>query len=98
MRGDTRNADKIKLDGEEIHEVENFVYLGSKISRDDGSDWDIQAKIGKTRTAFTILAPVWISKVISRKTKLRLFNTNVKSVLIYGSETWRATKAASNKL
>jgi len=36
--------------------------------------------------------------VISRKIKLRIFNTNVKSVLLYGSEIWRVTKENSTKL
>ena len=98
MRINTSNADRLELDGEDIEEVEDFVYLGSNISKDGGSDRDIQVRIGKARTAFTILRPVWKSKTISRKTKLRIFNTNVKSVLLYGSETWRATKATSNKL
>jgi len=34
---------------------------------------------------------------ISRN-KLRIFNTNVKSILLYCSETWRVTKANSTKL
>ena len=90
--------DKIELDGEEIDEVEDFVYLKSKISWDGGSDRDIQVRVGKARTAFTILTPVWKSKVISRKTKLRIFNTNVKSVLLYGCKTWRVTKETFKKL
>ena len=99
MRVKTRNVDNIKLDGEAIDEVEDFTYLGSSISKDGGSDRDIVARIGKARTAFAILRPVWRSKEgISRKTKLRIFNTNVKSVLLYGSETWRATKETSRKL
>ena len=101
MRINTSNADRLELDGEDIEEVEDSVYLGSNISKDGGSDRDIQVRIGKARTAFTILRPVWKSKKISRKTKLRIFNTNVKSVLLYGScllyETWRVTKATSNK-
>ena len=100
MRVNTRNVDKLELNGEAIDEVENFTYLGSNFSKDGGSDWDIQMRIGKARTASTILMPVWRSKVIFRKTTLRIFNTNVKSVLLYGSGTWRAcaTKATSNKL
>ena len=97
-RVNTRNADKIELDGEEIDDVEDFVYLGSKISRDGGSDRNIKVRIGKARTAFTIQAPVWRSNVISRKTKLRIFNTNVKTVLLYGYETRRVTITTSNKL
>ena len=98
MRVNTRNVDRIELAEDEIDEVEDFAYLGSNISKDGGSDQDIRVRIGKARTAFTILTPVWRSKVISRKTKLRIFNTNVKSVLLYGSETWRVTKANSTKL
>ena len=98
MRIYTRKADKLALDGEAIDEVENFTYLGSNISKDGGSDQDIQVRIEKERTAFAILTPVWRSKVIARKTKLRIFNTNLKSVLLYGSETWRVTKSTSNKL
>ena len=86
----TRNVDNIKLDGEAIDEVEDSSNLGSNISKDGGSDRDILARIGKARTAFAIRRPVWRSEVIS--------NTNVKSVLLYGTETWRATKENSRKL
>ena len=44
------------------------------------------------------LGNVWKSGSLSNNTKIRLFNTNVKSVLLYGSETWRLTKGTSNKL
>ena len=58
MRIITRNTDRLELDGEEIDEVEDFAYLGSNISKDGGSDRDIQVRIGKARTVFTFLSPV----------------------------------------
>ena len=30
--------------------------------------------------------------------QIRIFNTNVKAILLYGSETWRTTKQTSQKL
>ena len=45
-----------------------------------------------------MLKPVWRSSSLSLKTKLRIFTSNVKSVLLYGAETWRTTKALVNKL
>jgi len=33
------------------------------------------------------LKNIWSSKVLSLHTKIRLFNFNVKSVLLYGAET-----------
>lgn len=44
------------------------------------------------------LSPVWRSKPIGRKTEPHIFNTNVRSVLLYGFETWRTTKATSKKI
>ncbi|KAL9952861.1 hypothetical protein ACROYT_G040182 [Oculina patagonica] len=48
MRVNTKNADRIELDEDEIDEVEDFAYLGSNISKDGGSDQDI-------RSSFTAL-------------------------------------------
>nr|KAG5686274.1 hypothetical protein BaRGS_028877 [Batillaria attramentaria] len=45
-----------------------------------------------------MLKNVWASKVVSIRTKLRIFNSNVKSVLLYGCETWRTTKTMQQKI
>ena len=98
MRINNKQEDKLKIDEEEIEEIDSFTYLGSIVSKDGGTDKDITTRIGKARTAFRILRPLWRSKVISRKTKLQIFNTNVKSVLLYGAETWRTTKNMTDKI
>ena len=56
-----------------------------------GTDADVKTRISKARAAFHILRNVWKSRVLGKTTKIRLFNTtfNVKSVLLYGAETWR---------
>ena len=52
----------------------------------------------KARVAFHMLDKLWKSKIISRHTKLKISNSNVKSVLLYGSETWRTTKQLQRKI
>ena len=81
-----------------VEEVASFTYLGSVVSIGGGTEEDIKARLGKARIAFRMLDNIWKSKVISRHTKIRLFNTNVKTVLLYGSETWRVTKALSKRV
>ena len=88
----------IKVGYIELKKVTSFTYLGSIVSVTGGSDEDIKARIGKARHAFITLAPVWRSTALSIRNKLRIFNTNVKAVLLYGSETWRVTNTLSNKL
>ena len=49
------------------------------------------ARIGKARSVFNTLASIWRSREITTTTKL-------KSVLLYGSETWRMTEKTMSKL
>ena len=41
---------------------------------------------------------MWKSSNIQGRTKVRIFNSNVLSVLLYGAEWWRITKADSHRL
>nr|KAG5698577.1 hypothetical protein BaRGS_027088 [Batillaria attramentaria] len=66
----------VTVGGEPIREVESFVYLGSVIDGQGGTDRDVTARIGKTRAAMVMLKNVWASKVVSISTKLRIFNSN----------------------
>ena len=47
----------------------------------------VKRRIGRARQAFNTLRQEWNSTLISTKTKLRIFATNVISVLLHGSET-----------
>jgi len=49
MRINIANADRLELDGEEIDEVEYFAHPGINISREGGSDGDIQLGIEKAK-------------------------------------------------
>ena len=98
MRINNKKQDPITLHDEDLNEVEKFVYLGSVVNKDGGTDEDIKSRINKARHAFNTLCPIWNSSVLSLHNKIRIFNTNVKSVLLYGSETWRTTKSNIHKL
>ena len=80
------------LEGETLEEVKDFRYLGSIVDTHGGTETDVKKRISKARVAFHLLRTVWKSKVIGDTTKIRLFNTNVKSVLLDGAETWRINK------
>ncbi|VDO76867.1 unnamed protein product [Schistosoma margrebowiei] len=55
-------------------------------------------EIGKARTAFQQLKNTWNSKQLSTNIKVRIFNTNVKAVLLYEAETWRTTTTTIKKV
>ncbi|VDP43064.1 unnamed protein product, partial [Schistosoma margrebowiei] len=78
--------------------IRTITYLVSIIDEHVGSDADEKAWIGKARAAYLQLRNIWNSKPLSANTKVRIFNTNVKTVLLYGAEIWRTTKAITLKI
>ncbi|KAL9969740.1 hypothetical protein ACROYT_G021995 [Oculina patagonica] len=61
-------------------------------------DIDIRQRIGKARGAFAKLRPMWRSKNYSRRTKIKIYQACVLSLLLYGSECWRMTVHDLKKL
>ncbi|VDP46683.1 unnamed protein product [Schistosoma curassoni] len=98
LRYNTACTNPITIDGEDSEDVKIFTYLGSIIDEYGGSDADVKARISKTRAAYLQLKNIWKSKQLSTETKVKIFNTNVKTFLLYGAETWRTTKAIIQKI
>lgn len=98
MRINNRLNQPLQLHGKDLMETDRFVYLGSVVNIDGGADDDVKSRINKARVAFNTLRPIWNSKALSRRSKVRIFNTNVKAVLLYGSETWRVTNTITKKI
>ena len=87
LRINAATNDPIMLNEEELENVTTFEYLGSKIDESGRTDADVTARINKARSAFACLNKIWSSTALSIRTKLRLFQSNVMSVLLYGAET-----------
>ena len=94
----TNNPSNFTVAGEQVEEVECFQYLGSQTTPDGGTKTDIATRIRKARGVFAGLRKVWRSGQISLHTKLRIFNSNVKSVLLYACETWCVATDTTQKL
>ena len=89
----TTNAtpEPITINDDPLEEVKDFTYLGSVLSKD--KDKDIKARLSKARATFAKLQPIWKSSKYSLRAKIHLYNSNVKSVFLYGSECWRIIKS-----
>jgi urease beta subunit len=92
MRLNNKSTDSIRLKSGEIQNVDSFIYLGSVINVHGGTEEDVINRISKARVTFSMLKKVWRSKEIRLTTKLKIFNSNVKSILLYGAETWSLTE------
>ena len=98
MRLNTTNEEEITVNGHTLERVEQFQYLGSLITKQGGTEEDVEQRIRKAKGVFAQLRSIWLSQELRRKTKMRIFESNVKSVLLYGCQTWKITKNITRKL
>ena len=98
MSINTTPTTPVTVNGEPLEFVQDFTYLGSLISKDNGGQKDIKARLGKARCAFAKLQNIWKSNQYTTKTKIRLYNSNMKSILLYGSKCWRVVKGDMAKI
>ncbi|PVD26796.1 hypothetical protein C0Q70_14474 [Pomacea canaliculata] len=82
IRVNARVKDSIKLNGEEIEEVDSVTYLGSKMSNTGDVEVEIRARMAKASQAFASLRR----------------ESNVISTLFYGSQSWKMSKIICHKL
>ncbi|VDO53664.1 unnamed protein product [Schistosoma margrebowiei] len=95
LRYNTECTKPITIHEEYLEDVKTFIYSDSIISEHGGSDAAVKARIGETRAIYLQLKNIWISKHLSTNIKVRIFSSNVKTVLLYRVETWRTTKPSS---
>ena len=79
--------------------VPTFTYLGSTIAQTG----DLKPEIDRRRALASgvmqsLWRPLWRHRSISQRTKLRIYNASVISVLLYGSETWALNKTLAARL
>jgi hypothetical protein len=92
------NKNTFTLDRKETENVDKFPYLCSIATKEGGSMEDVRNKISKANGALNQLQKVWKSSDISLRTKLKIFKSNVKSILLYNCETWPVTQEICKKL
>lgn len=91
-----KSMTSIALEDHLLVEFNKFVDLESMVTADKGSEQYTEARSGKVRTAFNILAKIWKKENISLKNKPKIFNFIVKSVLLRRSKTQDTKPSATH--
>lgn len=86
LRLNMTSSENVRVDKHDIEDVESFVYLGEYISKTGGTEKDIKAKLGKGRATYSKLDRIWKNSQFTYKTKIKIFKSNVISMLLYGCE------------
>jgi len=78
--------------------VDAFVYLGCLIDSYGGSKGEVLRRIGLAGSCMNMLERRIWKLSIRLETKLRLYQTYIVPVLMYGCETWATTKHMLSRL
>ena len=98
MRMNCKWVEPVKIRDVDVEDVDTFTYLGAVLNKHGGAKEDISRRLALARGAFASLRPLWRSSKYSTKTKLKIFNSNVIAVLLYGAEMWRLTSVDAERL
>jgi len=74
--------------GDIITGCTKYKYLGSIFTKDGTDTKNIRHRVTQARKIIGALNGMWWSKDITKNRKKIIYNSVVKSVLIYGAETW----------
>jgi len=81
-------ANKVEIDGMQIDNITEFVYLGSPLTWDNDCSKEIKRRLNKAMGAMDGFSTIWKSKHVSIQVQLKLLYVYVFSELLYASETW----------
>ena len=87
-----------QVDGDTVETVDDFIFLGSKITADDDCSHEIKRRLLLGRKVMTNLDSIFKSRDITLPTKVRLVKAIVFPVVMYGCESWTIKKAEHQRI
>ena len=88
----------VTVGSDTVESVEEFIYLGSKISSTGYCTSEVLRRIALAAGAMNSLGRVWRQKRLQLSTKLRIYESCVAAILLYCAETWTLLKSDIDRL
>lgn len=89
----------LKLENnEEITAYNKYKYLGVELTNDGKDTEEIKQRVSQGRRTIKRLNGIWWHEEISRGRKKKIYDAIIKSILLYGAETWRLMEADKRKM
>ena len=88
----------MEIDRETVETVSNFVLGGSKITADGDCTHEIKRHLLLGRKVLTNLDSIFKSRDITLPTKVRLVQTVVFPIVMYGGESWTIKNAEHGRI
>jgi hypothetical protein len=80
--------DGLKVKNMQIDQVRSFSYLGAIVNGNNTLEEEIRERTAKGNKAFYANKTIFKSNLVSRKSKLKLYWSVIRPIVIYGHRTW----------
>ena len=82
------NSLPMKLNGEELNNVDHFKYLGSVIDKDGTIDRDVDLRVRAAWSSWRKLTGVLYDRNIPLRLKAKVYEAIIRPAMTYGNECW----------
>ena len=83
---------RITVQGTEIEEVDQYLYLGQMIRSDGSQETEIKRRIALGWQAFSRAKMIFNSKKMYLINKRKVYNQCILPTVTYGTETWKLSQ------
>ena len=98
MNINIENAHDCFVEGTTINQVDKFKYLGTIVAKDGSLGFEYEERRRRAHQAMGMLKNIWLNSNFSIHTKINIYKVMVRSILIYGHESWYSTVTTDRKL
>lgn len=81
-----------------IENVDKFTYLGTDLSKNANENEEIKRRLHIANRAYYSVLLIIKSRLIHRKTKIRIYKTIIRPVVCYGCEAWTLTQTSEKMM
>jgi hypothetical protein len=82
----------LKVNGYSFEQVKEFKYLGVNINEENNMHDEIKLRLSAANKSYYAMKDMFLSKLLSRRTKEKLYTTYLRPIVMYACETWAQHK------
>lgn len=88
----------LAIEDMEFRKTRSFKYLGSTVNTNNNMEEEVMNRIKSAERCLFSVNKLFTSRLLTKTTKLRIYKTIVRPVLMYGAETWTLSKKMERKI